>query len=81
MLDSTSFVRARKLRTPEAAQDVGLAPATLAKLRCVGGGPSFTKLGRAVVYDLVDLDKWVAKQGKRRSTCDVPTTEPCAERA
>ena len=59
-----------KLRTPEAAKHLGLAAATLAKLRCVGGGPLFTKLGRAVVYTVDDLEKWVAAQGKRRSTCD-----------
>jgi hypothetical protein len=59
-----------KLRTPAAAEHLGLAPATLAKLRCVGGGPLFTKLGRAVVYTVDDLEQWVAAQGKRRSTCD-----------
>lgn len=58
------------MRTPEAARHVGLAPATLSKLRCAGGGPKFTRLGRAVVYDVVDLESWVAAQGKRSSTSD-----------
>ena len=59
-----------KLRTPEAAHHVGLAKATLVKLRCVGGGPSFTRLGRAVVYELADLEAWVRKHRKQRSTSD-----------
>lgn len=59
---------APKLRAPAAAQFLGLAPATLAKLRCIGGGPPFTKLGRAVVYEMADLEEWVTSQGKRRST-------------
>lgn len=59
-----------KMRTPAAARHVGLAAATLTKLRCIGGGPKFTRLGRAVVYELADLESWVASQGKRSSTAD-----------
>ena len=58
----------RYLRAPEAASVVGLAKSTLAKLRCSGLGPTYTKLGRAVVYARQDLDAWVADQGKRRSS-------------
>ena len=68
--DRDSSTASPKLRTPAAAKHLGLAPATLAKLRCVGGGPLFAKLGRAVVYTVADLETWVAAQGKRRSTCD-----------
>jgi hypothetical protein len=32
--------------------------ATLAKLACVGGGPSFQKMGRVVLYPVVELDRW-----------------------
>jgi hypothetical protein len=35
--------------------------ATLAKLRCVGGGPSFYKVGRDVIYNVSDLDAWAGK--------------------
>ena len=59
-----------KLRTPDAARHVGLAPATLSKLRCIGGGPTFIKLGRAVVYDVAALDASIAAQGERRATVD-----------
>lgn len=65
-------VQARaKLRAPDAARFLGLAPATLAKLRCVGGGPVFAKFGRAVVYDRTDLEAWCDGKGKQRSTADV----------
>jgi predicted DNA-binding transcriptional regulator AlpA len=42
-----------------AAALTGLAPSTLAKLRCVGGGPPFIKLGRKVVYRRADLADWL----------------------
>jgi hypothetical protein len=48
------------LRTPEAALRVGLTTATLEKLRVVGGGPCFYKVGpKRVLYDPADLDSWV----------------------
>ena len=34
------------------------APATLAKLACVGGGPKFYRAGRWPMYDAADLDLW-----------------------
>jgi hypothetical protein len=71
-----TYAPSAKLRTPEAARHVGLAPATLCKLRCVGGGPRFTRLGRAIVYDLVDLEGWVASHGKRVSTAADPDVRP-----
>ena len=53
----------RILRTPEAAAYVGLAPATLEKLRVTGRGPQFVRLGgRAVGYDRAELDRWIDEQ-------------------
>jgi hypothetical protein len=46
-----------------AAVFTGLAVATLAKLRCLGGGPEYLKLGRKVVYRRADLADWL---GARR---------------
>ncbi len=34
------------------------APKTLAKLRCVGGGPEFRRFGRKIVYETSALLKW-----------------------
>lgn len=42
-----------------AAAFTGLAVATLAKLRCVGGGPAYLKLGRKVLYRRGDLADWL----------------------
>ncbi len=42
-----------------AATFTGLAVATLAKLRCIGGGPQYLKLGRKVVYRRSDLASWL----------------------
>ncbi len=59
----------RLLRTYAAADYLGLSKSTLEKLRVTGGGPIFASLGRAVVYDVADLDAWVVAN-KRRSTSD-----------
>ena len=42
-----------------AARFTGVAVATLAKMRCMGGGPLFLKLGRRVVYRRSDLIAWL----------------------
>ncbi|PBJ82414.1 DNA-binding protein [Lysobacteraceae bacterium NML93-0399] len=51
-----------KYMTPrEAAAYLSLSHHTLAKWRCVGGGPEFLKWGeRMVRYSLADLDTWAA---------------------
>jgi hypothetical protein len=41
-----------------AARFLGLAVATLAKMRCVGGSPAFIKAGRKVGYRRSDLRAW-----------------------
>jgi len=56
----------RILRTPDAARYVGLSAATLEKRRLVGDGPRFIRLGRAVGYDVRDLDAWL--DGQREHT-------------
>jgi predicted DNA-binding transcriptional regulator AlpA len=50
----------RILRTKEAADYVGLSQSSLEKRRLTGDGPVFIRLGgRAVGYDLRDLDAWL----------------------
>jgi predicted DNA-binding transcriptional regulator AlpA len=60
----------RKLNTHAAATFSGLARSTLEKLRVFGGGPNYIKIGRRVVYDLTDLEQWLAGH-RRRSTSDI----------
>jgi hypothetical protein len=59
--------RARRVGTQEAAAYCRLSPRTLEKWRLLGGGPPFLKLGRRVLYDLRDLDHWLA-ECRRSST-------------
>jgi hypothetical protein len=54
-----------KFSAREAAHYLGLAPATLAKMRCWGGTPPFLRLGRKIVYCRADLDEWL---NARRAT-------------
>jgi predicted DNA-binding transcriptional regulator AlpA len=59
------------LRTPAAAQHLGLAVSTLEKLRVFGGGPRFLRIGiRAVGYSREDLDCWLRDRAQL-STSDV----------
>lgn len=62
----------RILRTLEAANYIGLSPSTLEKYRIRGGGPRFVHLGgRAVGYDVADLDAWIDLQRSRDATGDL----------
>ena len=49
-----------------------VAPATLAKLASIGGGPVFESFGRKPLYRPADLLMWVRAKssGPRRSTSD-----------
>ncbi|HYI38982.1 MAG TPA: helix-turn-helix domain-containing protein [Allosphingosinicella sp.] len=55
------ILRARMVDTAAAAQYVGLAKNTLEKMRLYGGGPRFSKYGRAVRYSVPELDAWIEK--------------------
>ena len=57
-----------KLRTDAAARYVGLGRSTLEKMRTLGGGPAYVKLGKSVVYDPNDLDSWIASNRRRSTT-------------
>lgn len=46
------------ITTGEAAKILGLSQKTLEKLRVVGGGPRYRKLGRSVRYFEADLFEW-----------------------
>ena len=62
----------RRLRTPAAAEYVGLSPSTLEKFRVNGGGPIYYKSGqKIVVYETHDLDAWLHAR-RQLSTSDTP---------
>ena len=60
-----------RLTVKQAATYLGLARGTLDNWRTEGRGPRFIKLGSKVVYDTVDLDRWI-DHNKRNSTSDKP---------
>jgi hypothetical protein len=60
-----------KMNAREAARYMGLAHATLAKMRCWGGSPTFMRLGRKIVYARPDLDAWLdARRATSTSDAD-----------
>lgn len=63
------------LNVPEAAKYLRLAPQTLAKMRTEGTSPPFIKVGRRVLYDLAEIDRWL-DQRRRRSTSDPGLVDP-----
>ena len=68
-------MRKRILRTPEAAEYVGLSRSTLEKRRLSGDGPPFLRLGgRVVGYDVADLDEWLDHQRKTTREGTFPQT-------
>lgn len=70
MREEIDAARRRLVRTDGAAEYVALAVSTLEKLRLSGGGPRFVKLGgRAVAYDVKDLDAWIEER-KTSSTSE-----------
>lgn len=46
------------LKTPAAAEYLGISVSFLEKRRVYGDGPRFLKLGRSVAYRISDLDAW-----------------------
>ena len=64
-------MKQRVLRTAEAATYVGLSPSTLEKKRLSGDGPRSIRLGgRAVGYDVRDLDEWIDSQREMTGSTD-----------
>lgn len=59
------------LNVREAAARLGLSKSTLDKMRCAGKGPRFIKsTDRAVRYDPIDLDAWIADRRRNKTSTD-----------
>jgi excisionase family DNA binding protein len=67
---TTSPAVSRRLRARKAAEYLGVSDSTLAKWRMRGDPPSYRKLGRVVVYDQADLDRWL-ETCRRTSTSEL----------
>ena len=59
------------LRPAHAAEYIGLSLATLARMRCDGGGPEVTQLNKkAIGYTKASLDAWLSSRPRYRSTSE-----------
>ncbi len=65
------------LRGKEASLYVGLSEPFLKKLRSIGGGPQYVKIGRAVRYLRHDLDLWL-QENKRQNTINASQKQKTA---
>lgn len=52
----------RYVDTKSAAHHVSLHPDTLRRYRREGGGPPYSRVGRAVRYDIEELERWMAER-------------------
>jgi excisionase family DNA binding protein len=68
-----------RLNVKQAAEYVGVSKSFLDRLRSLGGGPRFIKLGKKVLYDHRDIDKWI-EDHKQNSTADIPSLRPNTRR-
>ena len=64
-----------RLTVEPAAEYVGVSRSMLDKLRTAGGGPRFIKLGKKVLYDTLDLDRW-CESNKQESTARLASRAP-----
>ncbi len=78
-MDFAPAITSRYLTNTEAAAFLTLSPDTLNKLRVIGGGPRFHKLGRRVAYKLADLEKWATRRVyETTSDLSLPPSTDCS---
>lgn len=66
---SFTGVHSPLLDEASSAEYLRLSRSTLQKMRVVGGGPAYVKLGRRVRYPIKDLDSWLMAR-RRNSTSE-----------
>lgn len=57
----------RYLDATDVASEYSIPKATLATLRCRGGGPLYIKRGAKIIYDRADIESWL-NGAKRANT-------------
>jgi predicted DNA-binding transcriptional regulator AlpA len=65
---STAGSVTRKLTVKETAAYLAVSKSWLDKRRLDGHGPAYLKLGRRVVYDIIDLENWAASNRRRHTS-------------
>lgn len=66
------------LSIDDVAALTGLSRSTLAKRRCTGTGPVYSKIGKAVKYDRTDVESWITSR-RRTSTWVANDNRPAGE--
>ena len=66
----TESIARRFVNVSEASSYTGISISQLNKYRVFGGGPTYHKIGRRVIYTYDDLDFWLAAY-RRVTTSDV----------
>ena len=69
------------LDTRATAKRLGIALATLAKMRLNGGGPPYLRIGGKVLYDETDVERFIADRPRLRSTSELKQQQRRAGRA
>jgi hypothetical protein len=67
-------MKGRKVRVREAAHYLSVSKSFLDKKRLTGGGPPYFQLSPRgpVVYDVRELENWIAGKKKRHTSESVP---------
>ena len=72
-MEYANTVNSSYLNTKQAAHYVGLSESLLEKRRCIGDGPTYSQIGKAVRYLTSDLDAWM-QANRRRSIAETVET-------
>ena len=56
------------ITTRQAATLVGLSHRTLESMRIKGDGPEYLQLGRAIRYEICELERWIESNRKAASS-------------
>ena len=76
-MEYANTVNSSYLNTKQAAHYVGLSESLLEKRRCIGDGPTYSQIGKAVRYLPSDLDAWM-QANRRTSTAGIVDTATAA---
>ena len=66
----------RYLSTVRTAQRGGFHPDYLRRLRRIGGGPPYVRIGRAIRYDVEEFDAWMKDHTFRHKADEVAKGTP-----
>jgi hypothetical protein len=68
----TTIMKAtRRINVREAAAYIGSSKSKMDKWRCYGGGPKYYRLDHKIVYDVVDLDAFLAERARTNTSQNV----------